>query len=200
MGEITQPGHHGAHASWWEQIRYGLCLGPAPVASSLPLTPRGRCWRLCVRIDVSEWFCNVKTPERRETLAPEPLRDYPTNISCGSNLHRNICFAGMDGWMRNSGGCPGVCPSLWKHRNVSLMELLLVLCAWICDHGGEGGPLCHRSANCCSPCLLFITKIQTLKMSFSVVLYGTVFTLVMITALLFLLWPSKEGEDFFCLF
>lgn len=53
--------------------------------------------------------------------------------------------------------------------------------------GRGGGPLCHPSANCCSPCLLFITKIQTLRMSFSVVLYGTVFTLVMIRVLLFLL-------------
>lgn len=75
------------------------------------------------------------------------------------------------------------------------------LCGWI--YYGErsratlrfcrdiSSPLCHWSGNGSSHCLRFITKIQTLRMSFFLFFLTTVFTLLMIRVLLFLLWLWK---------
>lgn len=104
--------------------------------------------------------------------------------------------------MRNSRGCPGVCLTLWKHRKREFDGVITRLrfhhlCGWICYQRGGGGsagtppcPLCHRPANCSGPCLLFITKMQTLRCLF---LFFTEQCLLwpMIRVLLFLPWPRK---------
>lgn len=93
-------------------------LDPAAAASSLlPIPPP-------LRIDVSECFCNVKSPEGKEALPG-------TQQTHAAVLTLTAIFVFQE-WVRNSRGCPRVCLTLGKHRNVSLMELLHGCASAIC--------------------------------------------------------------------
>lgn len=84
-------------------------------------------------------FCNAKAPEwsealpwkycmithRTQTVVVTPDR---TELFFGMGEGRELNRSKM--W--NSSGCLSVCSTLWKHRDVSLMELLHVCGAAIC--------------------------------------------------------------------
>lgn len=173
----------GYMSKWEHSIKYGFCLGPTSVASSPPTTnsqpvSMSPCMNPCKWMFFVMW--RLQSGGR---LTLEMLYDYLTNTNSGCNLDHTELFFGMDeGW----GGV--------KFQRVSLCVSNLVktqrrefdrvithlwfchLCGWIYYPERDraklrfcwdiSSPLCHRSGNCSSHCLLFITKIQTLRMSF----------------------------------
>lgn len=100
-----------------------------------PCQSLNQCQRLHVEIHVTECFCNDTRVEGDSPWKCSMITRQTQTVALTLTA-QNYCF--RNGWrvrrskMWNSGGCLCVCLSLWKHRNVSLIELLHVCGSAIC--------------------------------------------------------------------
>lgn len=143
-------------------------------------------------------------------LTLKMLYDYPTNTNSGCNLDHTELFFGTDEgakWskMWNSSECLSVCLTLWKHRGVSLIELLHICGSGICaaesiimretglswDSTGTFHHLCVTGQAIAAATVCFSLLKYKLKGCLFVFLNRTLFTLAMITAVIISTVPLK---------